>query len=275
MADARSPAHAVGRRGPTGAVTAPQDQRDSHILSELGFDVRYVGSDLEGTASVVPELSAPDSPHLRTSVLAIWADHLTGILAARAMERRVPVTLELDVNLFQPAPGSGTVRGTARMLKAGRSVLVAGVEFVSERGDPVGFGAASFTASPDPGLSLPLKLNFDGAAPARRLSVSLAERSGCRIQEPGMAVLPRSDDGLNSSNTVNGGLIALAVEEASLSLTPGSTLCSLALRYMRPVRVGPVVATAEVRSGLGRVEVRDAGNENRLSCLATTRSFSD
>jgi acyl-coenzyme A thioesterase PaaI-like protein len=255
-------------------VTAPLDQRDSHILSELGFDVRYVGSDLEGTASVVPELCAPDSSHLRTSVLAIWADHLTGLLAAIAMEPRVPVTLELDVNLFQPAPGYGTVRGRARMLKSGRSVFVASVDFVSGRGEPVAFGAASFTAAPDPGLSLPLKLDFDGPSPTRRLSMPLAERAGCRLREPGVAVLPRSDDGLNSSNTVNGGLIALAVEEAALSLTPGSTLCSLALRYMRPLRVGPVVATAQMRSRLGRVEVRDAGSENRLSCLATTRSFS-
>ena len=45
-----------------------------------------------------------------------------------------------------------------------------------------------------------------------------------------MAVLPRSEDGLNSSNTVYGGLIALAVEEAVLSLADGQTLCSLALR---------------------------------------------
>ena len=54
-----------------------------------------------------------------------------------------------------------------------------------------------------------------------------------------MAVLPLLEDGLNASNTVNGGLIALVIEEALLSLAPGQTLCSLALRYMQPVRVGP------------------------------------
>ena len=98
-------------------------------------------------------------------------------------------------------------------------------------------------------------------------------RVGCERLEPGTAVLPRSDDGLNSSNTFNGGLIALVVEEAVLSLSPGATVSSLILRYLRPVRIGPAVASARTGSGLGEIEVRDAGNGNRLSVLATTRFF--
>ena len=53
----------------------------------------------------------------------------------------------------------------------------------------------------------------------------------------------------------------MAAEEAALSLAPGATLASLDLRYLQPVRVGPAVAQADVRDGLGRVEVHDAGNE--------------
>jgi acyl-coenzyme A thioesterase PaaI-like protein len=86
-------------------------------------------------------------------------------------------------------------------------------------------------------------------------------------------VLPRSEDGLNAAGTVNGGLIALAVEEAALSLTPGSTLSTMALRYLRPVRSGPAVATATVRAGLGRVDVRDAGGDARPAVTATTRAL--
>ena len=88
-----------------------------------------------------------------------------------------------------------------------------------------------------------------------------------------MAVLPRSDDGLNSANTVNGGLIALAIEEAVLSATPQTTLSSMALRYLRPVRLGPAIATAKVRNGLGQVEVRDAGSDDRLAVYAVTRTW--
>jgi hypothetical protein len=63
------------------------------------------------------------------------------------------------------------------------------------------------------------------------------------------------------------------VEEAVLSLLPGETLSSLHLRYLQPVRVGPAVATAVVRGGLGRVELRDRGRDDRLAVTATTRVF--
>ena len=84
--------------------------------------------------------------------------------------------------------------------------------------------------------------------------------------------MPRTPDGLNATGSINGGLLALAIEEAALSLTPGATLCSLALRYLRSVRNGPAVATADVHHGLGRVEVRDAGDDDRLAAVATTRA---
>jgi hypothetical protein len=97
-----------------------------------------------------------------------------------------------------------------------------------------------------------------------------AERAGCERRAPGVAALAYSDEVLNASNTINGGLIALTAEEAVLSLSPpGATLASLDLRYLQPARVG----TAEVRHGLGRVEVCDEGNENRLCVAATARTF--
>jgi len=254
-------------------MSVDQDHDNSHIHNELGFAMRFVDDELVGTASVIPELWAPDSPHLRTSVLATWVDHLAGLLAALAVAPRVAVTLDLDVHLYRPAPRSGNVVGKGAVLKNGRSVTVAGVEFASDDGEPIAFGTASFMASPDPALTAPMDLGRDIPPPRQTLSMPLAQRAACELREPGVAVLPRREDGVNSSNTVNGGLIALTVEEAALSLSPGATLCSLALRYMQPVRIGPVVATAKVRSGLGQVEVRDAGSDHRLSCIATTRIF--
>lgn len=243
------------------------------MLSELGFAVRRTGEELHGTASVYPEMHAPGTGHLRTSILAMWADHLAGLLAAEAMAPRVPVTLELDVHLYRPGPASGTVLGVARTVKRGRSIFVASVAFTSGDGEPLGVAAGSFMSSSDPTARLPSTLSIDALPSQRRLSVPLAERAGCERREPGIVILPRSEDGLNSSKTVNGGLIALAVEEAVLSLSPGETLCSLDLRFLRPVRVGPAVATATRYAGLGHVELRDAGNGGHLSAMATTRAF--
>lgn len=126
---------------------------------------------------------------------------------------------------------------------------------------------------PDPGLTMPSAFSVELAAPPEPLSRPFAERAGCVRRGPGTVVLPRSEDGLNISRTINGGLIALAAEEAALSLAPGDTLCSLGLRYLQPTRKGPVVATARLRDGLGRVELRGSGNDDRLTGTATARTF--
>ncbi|OLT30292.1 thioesterase [Actinomadura sp. CNU-125] len=243
-----------------------------HILSELGLAIVEVGEELHGTAVVTPHMHVPGTARLRTSVLAAWADNLAGLLAARVMNPRVPVTIELDVHLHAPAPGDGEVRAVARVVKAGRSIFVAEVEFVSAEGEPLAVAGASFMLAPDPAVRLPERLSI-GDPPRRRLAVPLAERAGCRRGEPGTAVLERSVDGLNSSNTVHGGLLALVAEEAVLSVAQGGTVCSLGLRYLQAVRVGPAVASAGLDQGLGRVEVRDSGNGDRLSVIATVRTF--
>jgi acyl-coenzyme A thioesterase PaaI-like protein len=80
------------------------DGAGRHILRELGFATRREGDEMHGTALITPEMHVPGRGHLRTSILATWADNLAGLLAVDAMAPRVPVTLELDVHLYRPAP---------------------------------------------------------------------------------------------------------------------------------------------------------------------------
>lgn len=254
-------------------ATMPDPAANGHVLSELGFAVRRDSDGLSGSATVAPEMHAPGTTCLRTSIIATWVDTLAGLLTVDAVAPAVPVTVELDVHLYQRAPASGVVRAVARTVKQGRSVFVAGVEVSAGSGQPLATGGASFMISPDPTVRLPSRLSVDAMPTGPRLAVPLAERAGCERRAPGVAVLPRSEDGLNSSNTVNGGLIALAAEEAVLSLEPGRTLCSLGLRYLQPVRVGPLVATARVHNGLATVELRDEGADHRLSVVASARTF--
>jgi acyl-coenzyme A thioesterase PaaI-like protein len=246
-----------------------------HVLQDLGWEVVRVGDERHGEANVVAEMHVPGTPHLRTSILAAWADVVAGHLAVDTIGPRVPVTLDLDMHLYRPAPSSGTVRGIAKIVKAGRSVFVSEVDFSGRDGDVFGFATASFVPAPDVRLSI-TTLNSPNplAQTGSRLTVPFAERAGCERIAPGVAELTHSDDKLNASNTVNGGLIALAAEEAMLSLLPGTTVSSLDMRYLQPARVGPVVAEADVRDDLGRVQVRDKGNDNRLCVVATARFFS-
>jgi len=245
-----------------------------HVLQDLGWEIASVGDERHGQATVVAEMHVPGTPHLRTSILAVWADVVAGYLAVDTIGPRVPVTLDLDVHLYRPAPGAGTVRGTAKIVKSGRSVFVAEVDFSDQEGEVFGFAAASFVPAPDATLSITTLTSPNPVAPTKsRLTVPFAERAGCARVAPGVAELTHSEEKLNASNTVNGGLIALAAEEAMLSLLPGATVSSLDMRYLQPARIGPVVARAEVRDGLGRVQVRDEGNDNRLCVVATSRFF--
>src|ERR1700721_604586 len=129
--------------------------RRPHILQELGFAVRPDGEELHGTASVTPYMHVPGTTCLRAPTLASWADMLWGRLSMRAFAGRVSVTLELDVHLYRPAPGSGTVTAVARQLKAGRSVFAGEAEFADAHGEAFGFSAASFMAAPDTTLRPP------------------------------------------------------------------------------------------------------------------------
>jgi acyl-coenzyme A thioesterase PaaI-like protein len=244
-----------------------------HILRELGFGVRSAGDDLVGEAGITEHMLVPGTAHLRTSILAVWTDLMCGLLAARTMTPKVPVTLELDVHLYRPAPAAGLVRATARTVKAGRSVFAAAVDFSDDHGEPLAIGAASFMSARDPLLTLPPRITIDVPPQEERLTMPFAERAGCRRTAAGVATMSRAEDGLNSSNTMNGGLIALVAEEAALSVSPGDTLCTLDVRYLQPVRVGPVEATAAVQRGLGRIELRDTGNHDRLAVVATSRAF--
>ena len=245
-----------------------------HIVGELGLRVTVAGDALHGAADVTPEMHVPGTTSLRMSILAAFTDLVAGLLAGRVIGPRVPVTLDLTVDLYRPAVDVGRVTAVGAPMKVGRTVFVAGVDFSAD-GQALATATATFMPVPDDSLRLPESaLALDRTREeAGRLTRPFAERAGCLRRGPGEAVLVRSEDGLNSSNTINGGLIALVVEEAALSAAPPATLASLAIRFLRPARIGPLVATADVHGGVGRVDVRDAGSDDRLIVTATTRVF--
>lgn len=254
----------------------PQVNRDDHIMLELGFSVAFAGPEVHVTAEVVPEMNVPGTDILRASIVATWADVAAGYVAMGLFDPGVPVTLDLDVHLHAPIADCGEIRLVAVAQKSGRSVSVLRVSIADGGGAPLGFGHATFMASPNPNLRMPTIVRDDGLlmSHAPRLSIPYAERAGCDRTEPGTAAIPLRPEGLNASGTLNGGLLALAVEEAALSTSPaGTTLSTMSMRYAQPVRVGPAVAIAQVHGDLAEVTVRDAGREDRLAVIATTRAF--
>jgi acyl-coenzyme A thioesterase PaaI-like protein len=239
----------------------------AHMLLELGLETWDAGEEQHATGPVLDGMLVPGTENLRTSVLAVWADTIAGHQAIRELSPRVPVTLELGLDLYREPAGLHGVRAVGRVAKAGRAVVVVTVEFADVDGAPVGIAHVSFMAAPDSNLVFPgerLEVRTD-----RRLSVPFAERAGCVRVAPGTVRLPRSPDGGNASDTLNGGLLALAGEEAALSATGATGVSHLALRYLRPVRVGPAIARADVVGEVANIEIRDEGGDDRLAVLAT------
>jgi acyl-coenzyme A thioesterase PaaI-like protein len=248
---------------------------ERHIMRELGFGVAEAGDEMHGSAHVIPEMWAPGTSALRTSIVATWVDIVAGHIAIGLFDPGVPVTLDLDVHLHRPPVACDEIRMVARVQKSGRSVSVLSIDITDEGEKPMGFAHATFMAAPNPSLRMPTVVSDEGLLRPHppTLDVPFAERAGCERLGTGLASIPLRPDGLNASGTLNGGLLALVVEEAALSTAPDTTLSSLSMRYVRPVRVGPALAEAEVRDGLGNVVVRDAGREGCLAVIATTRAF--
>ena len=124
----------------------------------------------------------------------------------------VPVTLEMDIHLFRPIANVERIDMRGRLAKSGRSVMIFEMDFHDAQGAHLGFGHSMFMAAPDPNLSLPpgdwaIK-RFDRLR-ATPLQQPLAQRVNCEVQAPGVAVLPRARDILNTARAINGGLLTV------------------------------------------------------------------
>lgn len=243
------------------------------VVAQLGLYVEVDGGTATARGEVHPEMCLPGTDRLRTSVLATWADVVTGFIAVQAMSPRIPLTLDLEVQVEQaPAAGSAVVCEAAT-LKVGRSVLVTEAAFRDVRtGAPLAAALASFIASPNPEhvFASEFPTVVDMSAPPRG---PLAARAGCTVVAPGVAEIPHRPGNLNSSGAIQGGMVALVAEEAATSLldTP-APLRSLSVRYLRPLSAGRARAVATAGAGgLAVVRISDAGT-GKLGTIVTARA---
>jgi acyl-coenzyme A thioesterase PaaI-like protein len=256
----------------------------AHFTTELGLGFEVSEGRARGWATVVPELCVPGTDVPRASVLVTFADICSGMIASQLSPDRVPVTVDLTVRTLVP-PGLGPVEMASTLLKSGRSTLVAETTFSTARVDaPWATSIATFMASP---RAVDV---FDNAPPRppdlpRRdpptLPVPLAERVGVRLPAPGRAEIDHRPELGNATHTIQGGLIALLAEVAAESLVPEDaatpfTTRELDVRYLRAARVGPAFTEARLlqrsdTEATARVEVRDAGADDRLVAHVTVR----
>ena len=254
-------------------ASAPAVGTGPHIIAELGLQTAVERGVVSGRAEVLPEACVPGTDELRTSVLATWADVVTGYAAGQAVEPRIPLTLDLEVQVIEPPRAGSVVVSEATVVKLGRTVVVCESPFRDEAtGKLLAVAFVSFVPSPDPshvfpGGTFPDQPRWDG-----RLAVPLAERAGARVVEPGTAEVPHRPDGLNATGAIQGGLVALAAEESASSLSAEPVvLHMLNMRYLRPFSVGPARAVAEGTMDFAVVHLTDVGT-GKLGAVATARA---
>lgn len=222
------------------------------------------------TAPVLDTACQPGTDVLRTSVLATWADVVTGTVASHAILPRIPVTVDLETQVVRPARAGRAIAVVSKPVKVGRTIVVSDARFLdAATGDLLAYSLATFMASPNPEHTMG---RFPKTMPAAEpLAVPLAERVQRRIVEPGVVEMPRVPDGLNATGAIQGGLVGVSAEEAATSLTdePG-ILGMLNLRYFRGITTGPARATATRNGRLFTIEIVDAGS-GKVGAIATAR----
>ena len=252
-------------------MTESRSLPEGHVVSEVGLHQALAGDDVVGRATVVEEMCVPRTDALRTSVVLTWADIVAGAVAGRAMEPRIPLTLDLEVQVARPARPGQVVAAEATLVRAGRTIVVTECWFRdADDGTPLAYALASFVPAPDPTAVFPDGFPITDLSTGR-LAVPLAERVGCRVVEPGTVEMPRRPDGLNAVGAIQGGLAAVALEEAVTSTTGSPRhLSSLVVRYLRPVMQGPAIAVSAGAGEVHTVRLTDAA-VGKLCLVATAR----
>lgn len=261
------------------AVNSKEDfeqKKSGSVIAELGLTIQRNGEELISEATVYDGMLIPGTDILRLSVVAAWADTILGVLALKSILPNVPATVSLDVHLIKPIRGKQLIHSRSKAIKIGRTVSEYLIEFHDESGEALGYGHGLFMATPNPQYQLPAGDDwvFKGFAELRPgLTMPISERISCEQVAPGAASLPCSADIHNATKAINGGILAVAIEDAVLSaMSAEQSLSSMMISYQRSIRGGPAIAKAQLSGNLARVEVVDA-DKDALAALASVQLF--
>lgn len=237
----------------------------------MGLENWFEGETTYGKASIGRLLCVPGTSYPRISVLATMVD----VVAGSRPTGFINPTVDLHVNVMALVPAS-TVRLRCQVLRSGRRLFVGETRlYAGTYEEPFGRSVITFINRPPalapngPGLARstppPLRVHIDKLLGVREVDETTIE----------IDPLPRLTNG--PGGTLQGGVVALigelATEHALRSTQVAVT--DLDIRYLNPVRVGPVQARAEIllnRESEAAVNVRiiDRGDDERIVAHVAT-----
>ncbi len=241
------------------------------------------GTAVTARGPVRPESFLPGSSRIRLAVLATMVDVVAGQTPNGPDLPATGSTMDLRCVLLGPPPATGHVHLRCQPLRVGRRAVVAETElFAAEPGPsdaPFARAVSTYVAWDTGGGSA------TGPPPVEPVAGgSFDAYLGARCQDAHTLVLDRSDRLTNGpTGTIHGGAQALLAELAAERVVGGPAAgagdrrvvaTDLDIRYVDRLRIGPLVASARAltaanQAPLAVVELRDAGDDDRLVSQAT------
>jgi acyl-coenzyme A thioesterase PaaI-like protein len=219
---------------------------------------------------------------LRPSIIASAVD-IIGSLHARDVAG-VDALFTTDLSVRAPArlvPERILTRG--RVLRAGRSLITSGVALEVD-GATYAYGHTSFMRVPrkDRGAEDLAALVLPSSIERVPLERPLAEHVGIAIADParGHVEVELREELRNPEGVMQGALVAFLAELAAEALAGSAhgspqIVTEIDVRYLATGKVGPMATEArwigEPDVGMVRVELRDRGNDERITAAALLR----
>jgi acyl-coenzyme A thioesterase PaaI-like protein len=234
-------------------------------VGATGIEHSFEGETTFGKAAIGPLLCVPGTPYPRISVLATMVD----VVAGSRPTGFINPTVDLRLQVMDLVPMSA-VRLRCDVLRSGRRLFVGETRlFAGEQEEPFARSVVTF-------INKPPALGPNGPRPGQTtnppLRVRIDELLGVReIDDTTIEIdpIPRLSNG--PGGTLQGGVVALLGELATEQALHKDTVVvtDLDIRYLNPVRVGPVQARAELLSDAGGeasavVRIIDVGDDGRL-----------
>jgi acyl-coenzyme A thioesterase PaaI-like protein len=226
-----------------------------HVLCQLHLVFAPAGpSRLRGTMPLTEPLCGADGS-VRLSSLAMAADMGAGIAAVQETRPDHTATATMALYLVDRVGPAGVADLDIVLVRAGRNSVVLRVD-IRCGGTLAAVGTVSYLRRPLPDGLAPVRPSVDvdlrpGTDP---LAVTLPELAGFRPGPDGIAfdlVKPIR----NSFGSIQGGMSAVAVEEAALWAAGGGVATSLQLHYLAGAKGGPFLAQPTVLRPATLVEV--------------------
>jgi acyl-coenzyme A thioesterase PaaI-like protein len=258
---------------------------EQHLLRDLGL---WIERDAEGSRGGLPVAPGvcTDRGCARAGVLATLVDLVGGESALRMVQPDWVATSDLVMHVTRPVR-AGEVEAHPALLRRGRSTAVIEVE-LREAGSAGLVGLATMTFAVLPARSEEQRAGLGPdeprtgfGRPGQRLEAPVGERMGARLLDASQGAweLPLSGYVTNSLGALQGGAVATLVDLSAESAARAAVgepwiTTDLAVHYLSLGKRGPIRSRArllrrDAAGAVARVEVRDAGAEDRLTTVAT------